>query len=116
MLRTGVTHVLCMSGWDCVTPVRNISSLRNMEWSEELTLQFIEVYRSKVILWDTKQPSYYNEIKKNDAWDELAEDFKTTVDDCKRKVNNLLSALRREKAKMKKTLGTGCLLYTSRCV
>lgn len=93
-----------MSGRDCVTSALPV---RNMEWTEERTLQFIEVYRSKVILWDTKHPSYYNKIKKNDAWDELAENFKTTADECKRKVSNLLSALRREKAKMKKTRGTG---------
>ncbi|XP_014239661.1 uncharacterized protein LOC106661059 [Cimex lectularius] len=79
--------------------------MENMEWSEQLTLQLIEVYRTKEELWNTKHPNYYNKIKKNDAWNDLAGHFQTTANECKRKINNLLSGMRREKVKMKKTQG-----------
>jgi predicted neutral ceramidase superfamily lipid hydrolase len=60
-----------------------------------------------ILLWDTKNPLYYNKIKKNDAWEEIAVELHTTVDECKKKMNALLSALRREKAKIKRSQGTG---------
>ncbi|KAL1488148.1 hypothetical protein ABEB36_015106 [Hypothenemus hampei] len=75
-----------------------------MEWPRESIIDFINSYRCKEILWDTKHPKYYNKIKKNDAWEELAVEFNTTADECKKKMNGLLSALRREKAKVKKRL------------
>ena len=78
-----------------------------MEWSEEATLNFIESYRSKEILWDPKNPKYYNKIRKNDYWLALSEEFHISVEECKKKITLLLSALRREKAKMKKSRGTG---------
>lgn len=78
-----------------------------MEWSEEVTLNFIESYRSKDILWDPKNPRYYNKNRKNDAWHTLSEEFHISLDECKKKINSLLSALRREKAKIKKSRGTG---------
>lgn len=45
-----------------------------MEWTEESITDFINSYRNKEILWDTKNPKYYNKIKKNDAWEQLAEE------------------------------------------
>jgi hypothetical protein len=35
-----------------------------MEWTEEITLYLIEIYRGKEILWDTKNPWCYSGIKK----------------------------------------------------
>ncbi|XP_054010747.1 uncharacterized protein LOC128893649 [Hylaeus anthracinus] len=77
-----------------------------MEWSDDATLQFIEIYRANEILWNTKHPSYYNKMKKNDVWDEIAMEFHTTAEECKKKMNALRSALRRERAKIKKCQGT----------
>lgn len=78
-----------------------------MEWTEETVLNFIELYRSKEILWDPQYPQYYNKVKKNDAWYEIARVMNTSPDECKKKMNGLLSSLRRERAKIKKSQGTG---------
>lgn len=78
-----------------------------MEWNEEKTIQFIELYEQKQLLWYAKHPQYYNKIKRNDALEEIAKEIGFTVDDCKKKILGLLSAMRREKSKIKKSLGTG---------
>ena len=67
----------------------------------------IKVYRSKSVLWDPKNPQYYNKIKKEDAWEEISEKVKKPKVQCKRKMEYLLAALRREKIKMKRSLDTG---------
>lgn len=78
-----------------------------MEWSEENILFLIELYRKHELLWNSKHLLYYNKIKKHDAWTNIAEELDTTVDECKRKITNVLSSLRRERAKIKKSTGTG---------
>ncbi|XP_046142155.1 uncharacterized protein LOC123987887 [Osmia bicornis bicornis] len=78
-----------------------------MEWTEEIVLQLIENYRKHKILWDPQHPKYYHKIKKSDAWDKIAQELSIIRDECKKKMNALLSALRREKAKIKKSHGTG---------
>ncbi|KAK9696790.1 Alcohol dehydrogenase transcription factor Myb/SANT-like [Popillia japonica] len=79
----------------------------SMEWNEESTLLLIETYRNYEILWDTKHPLYYNKIRKNDAWEEVAKQLGTTDEACKKKMTSVLAALRREKSKIKKSEGTG---------
>jgi hypothetical protein len=50
---------------------------------------------------------HFNKIKKQDAWEELGEKMNRQVDECKKKTENLLSSLQREKMKMRKSSGTG---------
>jgi hypothetical protein len=50
---------------------------------------------------------HFNKIRKQDAREELGKEMNRPVDECKRKMENLLSSLRREKMKMKKSGGTG---------
>jgi len=45
---------------------------------------------------------HFNKIRKQDAWEELGK-----VDECKKKMKNLLSSLRQEKMKMRKSSATG---------
>lgn len=78
-----------------------------MEWSEQNTITFIEMYQKKPILWYAKHPHYYNKIKRNDAWEEIGKEIGFSADECRKKLNGLLSAMRREKAKIKKSFGTG---------
>ncbi|XP_075227000.1 uncharacterized protein LOC142327660 [Lycorma delicatula] len=78
-----------------------------MEWPQERTLQLIELYKQTNVLWDPKNTSYFNKQIKIEAWDEIARELEKPVDDCRRKMEYLLSALRREKMKMKKSKGKG---------
>ncbi|KAF0748608.1 MADF domain-containing protein [Aphis craccivora] len=78
-----------------------------MDWNEQNTITFIEMYEQKPILWCAKHPQYYNKIKRNDAWEEIAKEIGFSADECRKKMTGLSSAMRREKAKIKKSFGTG---------
>jgi peptidoglycan hydrolase-like amidase len=71
-----------------------------MKWTQESVIELIEFYKRKEIIWDPKHPMHFNKIRKHDAWEELG-------NKCKKKMENLLSPLRREKMKMRKSSGTG---------
>jgi hypothetical protein len=58
-------------------------------------------------LWDPKDKNYHIKNIKNDAWREIAGDIGCDVAVVKSKITSLLSSFRREKAKMKKSMGTG---------
>lgn len=83
------------------------SSKGNSKWSNEKTLQFIELYRDKSVLWDPKNSNYYNKFSKNNAWEELATVMAIESGDCKLKINSLQSSLRREKSRIKRSHETG---------
>jgi hypothetical protein len=78
-----------------------------MEWTQENVIEFIELYKRKEIIWDPKHPMHFNKIRKQDAWEQLGKEVNRTVDECKKKMVNLLSSLRREKMKMRKSSRTG---------
>ncbi|XP_016922949.1 uncharacterized protein LOC108004503 [Apis cerana] len=73
--------------------------------NKEETLVFIKLYRKKNILWDPKHPNHYNKKEKENAWKEISKESKKSVDECKRKIEYLLTALRREKMKINKSIG-----------
>ena len=78
-----------------------------MEWTQESVIECIEVYERKEIIWDPKHPMHFNKIRKQDAWEELGKEVNRPVDECKKKMVNLLSSLRREKMKMRKSSRSG---------
>lgn len=73
-------------------------------WSGTKKIQsnLIKLYEQIPLLWHAKHPQYYNKIKRNDALEQIAKE-----NECRKKINSLLSAMRREKAKIKKSFGTG---------
>jgi len=77
-----------------------------MEWSQEKVMELIDFYKQKTILWNPMDPHHFNRLKKSDAWEEIAHDTGRSVEHCKEKMEYLLSALRREKLKIKKRMGT----------
>jgi hypothetical protein len=38
-----------------------------MEWTQESAIQFIELYKRKEIICDSKHPVHFNKIRKQDA-------------------------------------------------
>jgi hypothetical protein len=64
------------------------------------------IYKRKEIIWDPTHPMHFNNIKKQDAWEELGKEMNRPVDKCRKKMENLLSSLRREKM-MTKSSGAG---------
>jgi len=78
-----------------------------MGWTQESVIELIELYKRKEIIWDPKHPVYFNKIIKQDAWEELGKEMNRPDDECKKKMENVLSSLRLEKMKMRKSSGTG---------
>jgi len=52
-----------------------------MEWNEQNTITFIEMYEQKPILWYAKHPQYYNKIKRNY---EIAKEILFSADECRK--------------------------------
>ncbi|KAG5867873.1 hypothetical protein JTB14_028313 [Gonioctena quinquepunctata] len=77
------------------------------EWDEGKILNLIELYREKPVIWDSKNKDYYKKHLKLDAWEEIGSAMGTSGDECKRKIINILSSWRRERAKERKSVGTG---------
>jgi len=48
---------------------------------------------------------HFNKIRKQDAWEEMGKEMNRPVDECKKKMENLLSSLQWEKMKMRKSSG-----------
>ena len=66
-----------------------------------------ELYKRKEIIWDTMHPMHFYKIRKQDAWEVVEKEMNRPVNECKKKTENLLSSLRREKMKVRKSSGTG---------
>ncbi|CAG4983890.1 unnamed protein product [Colias eurytheme] len=78
-----------------------------MGWDNDSVIQLIEAYKLKEILWNPQNRNYYNRLLKKDAWDELETELQRPSEEIKRKVDYLLSALRRERQKIAKSKKTG---------
>ncbi|XP_074031552.1 uncharacterized protein [Leptinotarsa decemlineata] len=78
-----------------------------MEWDNEKALQLIDEYEKYPILWNAKHPEHFSRNKKSDAWEHIAYNLKVEEHEAKQKMNSLLGSFRREKAKGKKSFGTG---------
>ena len=48
-----------------------------MEWSEEKCFQLISVYQQHELLWQARHPQHYNKLKKQDTWEEIAQEINT---------------------------------------
>ncbi|CAH1964058.1 unnamed protein product [Acanthoscelides obtectus] len=80
-----------------------------MEWTNDKTLQLIELYRTKECLWNPKSSFYKLLNKKNDAWQGIATEMNCNTIEVKKKINSLLASFRRERQKESttKTSGSG---------
>jgi hypothetical protein len=62
--------------------------------SKEKVQELISYYQQKTVLWDPKYPHHFNRLKKNDAWEEIANDDGRPIESCKKKMEHLFAALR----------------------
>jgi hypothetical protein len=42
-----------------------------IEWFQEIVIEFIELYKRIEIIWYPNNPLHFNKIRKQDAWEEL---------------------------------------------
>lgn len=81
--------------------------MNNNEWNRESSIQLIELYEERPVLWNPNNNNYHMKTLKYDAWKEIADKVKRNLKDVKQKMTSLLSSFRREKLKIKKGMGTG---------
>ncbi|KAF8767281.1 hypothetical protein HNY73_020265 [Argiope bruennichi] len=89
--------------WFCSTP----PPPPIMEWSEENALKFIEIYKTKSLLWDLKHKDHYKKNLKKEAWEEISDEMKISAAQCRKKMVSLLASYRRERNKVKSARRTG---------
>lgn len=88
-----------------------------MEWSNDECIQLIQEYQLEEVLWNPKHAFYFSKTKKQDAWEKISKHINRNPEEIKKKALSLLGSFRREKARGKKTMGTGTgrkEVYTSK--
>lgn len=78
-----------------------------MDLNTEEILLLIKEYEKHKVLWDAKDKWHYSKIRKQDAWNEIGKIFNADSEEIKQKIVSLLGSLRREKLKIKNSMGTG---------
>jgi hypothetical protein len=74
-----------------------------MEWTQENVIEFIERYKRKEIIWTQSTLCILTKLKKTRCMGELGKELNRPIDECKKKMQNVLSSLRLEKMKMRKS-------------
>lgn len=74
------------------------------DWTEAKCLELIREYRRKPMLWDKKNRFFFRRNMKPIAWEEIGDALNIPADQCKHKMNVLMSSFRREKARLVNSL------------
>jgi len=88
-----------------------------MEWSQDKTLELIELYRLRPILWNCKLNDYKNRNKRQDTFNEIATLMNIDKDEVERKIKNLSSHFARESKRVREEKvantksGSGAAIY-----
>lgn len=80
-----------------------------MEWSNEVVLEFLDLYAEEPIIWFSKHPNHKNRNAVQDAWKRIEEKISITCStkDLKKKKDSLMATFRPLLTKVKATSGTG---------
>ena len=82
-----------------------------MDWSNELTLEFLRLYELEPVIWNPKEPLHKNRTAVDDAWKriEASLNIKCSVQELKKKKESLMASFRpllnKVKASMKTSKG-----------
>ncbi|CAK1578359.1 unnamed protein product [Parnassius mnemosyne] len=78
-----------------------------MDWSQEETLQFLELYQAERIIWDPKHIMHKNTQKMNDAWNRISEVMCRPLAELKIKKNSLMATFRQHLRRKKQSIKSG---------
>lgn len=71
----------------------------NEKWNNVNTSLFIELYKERPYFWNPKHSDYKNKLIRFDGLTEIGSTMKISVEECEKKIKNLLSQYAREKKK-----------------
>ncbi|XP_043269097.1 uncharacterized protein [Venturia canescens] len=77
------------------------------DWSNEITLQFIEIYKLEPVLWDRKHRHYKDKAVTTEAWNRLAKMMEMPVPELRRKKDSLMASFRQHARRKQKSLVSG---------
>lgn len=87
------------------------------DWSNEMTIRFMDLYQSHSILWDPKHGYYKDRVKVFKAWRVISKNMNIPVDELKKKKNSIMATfrghLRKKKASIKSGAGSD-EIYTTK--
>ncbi|KOB78157.1 Uncharacterized protein OBRU01_01821 [Operophtera brumata] len=81
-----------------------------MEWSNELTLEFLRLYEREEAIWKSTTPQHKNKNEVHEAWLRIRNQIKDgaiSITDLKKKKENLMSTYRKVNAKVKDSTRKG---------
>ena len=79
-----------------------------MDWSNELTLEFLRLYELEPVIWNPKEPLHKNRTAVDDAWKriEASLNMKGSVQELKKKKESLMASFRPLLNKVKASMKT----------
>lgn len=78
-------------------------------WSNEMVLEFLELYEAQRLIWDPSQPLHKNRNDIHDAWRAIQQQlkFKGSISDLKKKKDSLMASFRACHNKVLKSIKSG---------
>lgn len=77
------------------------------DWTNELSVKFIELYQSQPILWDPNHGCHKDKVKVNEAWNIISHMLHKPVDELKNKKNSIMATFRSHLRKKKASIRSG---------
>lgn len=89
---------------------KTVAFRNKRKWSERDTFKFVELYEAEAVLWDVRLKNYKNKDARNAALERIVRNLEIddiTTQDIISKINKIRTTYTQEKAKIKKSQGTG---------
>ncbi|KAL4091218.1 hypothetical protein QTP88_025943 [Uroleucon formosanum] len=88
---------------------------KNMEWSNDLILEFLELYEQEPCIWNPKHPQYKIRNTVYDSWENISKNLSVpySISDLRKKKYSLMATFRKlvNKVKASKKTGSGLDIY-----
>jgi hypothetical protein len=70
----------------------------SLEWSNELVLEFLDLYQAQPIIYNPKHSAHKNKLKVNDAWEGIkrALSVDASISNMKKKKDSLMASFAKE--------------------
>lgn len=97
------TNANCKSPSSTNSSNNSTNSAPTIDWSHDRIMQLIHLYEKKSVLWNPSNPEYFHRDIRNMVYDDLVRELNIellTVNETKRKLENLRSYFRRETKKL----------------
>lgn len=77
------------------------------DWTNEIIIEFVELYQSEPALWNPKHSCYRDKSKVNYAWNRISDIMNISVQDLKHKKNSMMATFRGHLRRKKASLQAG---------